>query len=291
MAIGLIMNRLELPAPPAPQPIFPLPPAPRTGPAQPTDPVTRGPRHALVSVAIGLALVLITGIGGVVASHPSKGASRPLFGGERSHAFIGRSADGEPYRWDPCSTIHYQVDLGQMDDRVLDDVNEAVRRISRASGLALEFDGIVHVSVNDLVSSGDFVTATTAGLHWSPVLIAFRSRSAMRALGVRGAYGVAMPVTTRFDAEQFVSGVVVINASAGLEDGFDRAPSMGTVLQHELGHAVGLGHILDPFQLMSPVPVVTDWGRGDLAGLEELGDAPCLDVPTAEYQAAIFPAP
>jgi hypothetical protein len=285
------MNRLELPAPPTSQPIFPLPPAPRTAPAQPMDPVTRRPRHALASVAIGLALVLITGIGAVVASHPSKGASRPLFGGERSHAFIGRSADGEPYRWDPCSTIHYQVDLGRMDDRVLDDVNEAVRRISRASGLALEFDGVVHVSVNDLVGSGDFVTATTAGLHWSPVLIAFRSRSAMRVLGVRGAYGVAMPVTTRFDADQFVSGVVMINASAGLEDGFDRAPSMGTVLQHELGHAVGLGHILDPFQLMSPVPVVTDWGRGDLAGLEELGDGPCLDVPTAEYQAAIFPSP
>ena len=285
------MNRLELPAPPASQPNFPLPPAPWTAPAQPTNPVTRGPRHALVSVAIGLALVLITGIGAVVASHPSKGDPRPLFGGERSHAFIGRSADGEPYRWDPCSTIHYQVDLGQMDDRVLDDVNEAVRRISRASGLAFEFDGVVHESVNDLVGSGDFVTATTVGLHWSPVLIAFRSGSAMRALGIRRAYGVAMPVTTRFDADQFVSGVVVINASAGLEDGFDRAPSVGTVLQHELGHAVGLGHILDPFQLMSPMPVVTDWGTGDLAGLEELGDGPCLDVPTAEVQAAIVAVP
>jgi hypothetical protein len=283
------MNRLELPAPPTSQPHLSLPPAPWTAPARPTDPLTRRPKHAWVSVAIGLALVLITGIGAVVASHPSKGDPRPLFGGERSHAFIGRSADGEPYRWDPCSTIHYQVDIGQMDDRVLDDVTQAVRRISRASGLAFEFDGVVHVSVNDLLGS-DFVTATTAGLHWSPVLIAFRSRSAMRVLGVRGAYGVAMPVTTRFDAEQFVSGIVVINASAGLEDGFDRAPSVGTVLQHELGHAVGLGHILDPFQLMSPVPVVTDWGRGDLAGLEELGDGPCLDVPTAEYQAAIFPA-
>jgi hypothetical protein len=285
------MNRLEPPAPPASQPYFPLPPAPWTAPAQPADPVTRRPTHALVSVVIGLVLVLITGIGAVIASHPSKGDPRPLIGGERSHAFIGRSADGEPYRWDPCSTIRYQVDLGQMDDRVLDDVNEAVRRISRPSGLAFEFDGVVHVSVNDLVGSGDFVTATTAGLDWSPVLIAFRSRSAMRVLGVPRAFGVAMPVTTRFDAEQFVSGVVVINASAGLEDGFDRAPSVGTVLQHELGHAVGLRHILDPFQLMSPVPVVTDWGRGDLAGLEELGRGPCLDVPTAEYQAAIVPAP
>ena len=202
----------------------------------------------------------------------------------------GSTGDGEPYRWDPCSTIHFQVDLGGVDDHVLDDVKEAVRRVSQASGLRFEFDGVVHLSVNDLLSSGDFVTAS-GGLHWSPLLIAFRSQTAMRGLGVRGAYGVAFPVTTRLDADQFVSGAVVINASAGLQDGFDRAPSVGTVLQHELGHAVGLGHILDPFQLMSPVPVVTDWGRGDLAGLEELGEGPCLDVPTAEYQAAIHPTP
>ena len=147
------------------------------------------------------------------------------------------------------------------------------------------------MAVNDLVNSGDFVTTTTEGLHWSPVLIAFRSRSAMRAMDLQRAYGAAMPVTTRFDPEQFVSGVVVINASAGLENGFDRAPSLGTVLQHELGHAVGLGHILDPFQLMSPMPIVTDWGKGDLAGLQELGEGPCLDVPTAEVQAAIVPVP
>ncbi len=104
------------------------------------------------------------------------------------------------------------------------------------------------------------MTETPGGLRWSPVLIAFRSRSAMRELGVRHALGVTFPVTSRFDAAQFVSGVVVINASAQLEEGFDRAPSVGTVVQHELGHAVGLAHILDPFQLMSPMPVVVDWG-------------------------------
>jgi len=83
----------------------------------------------------------------------------------------------------------------------------------------------------------------------------------------------------------------VINASAHLEEGFDLAPSYGTVLQHELGHAVGLAHILDPFQLMSPMPIVIDWGRGDRAGLEGLGRGPCLDVPTAERHAAIVPTP
>src|SRR5215211_3706713 len=182
------MNRTELPAAPALHPpYFPLPPAPWAAPARPAYPVTRRPMRTLAMVAVGL--------GPTLASHPSKGDPRPLFGGARSHAFIGRSHDGEPYRWDPCSTIHYQVDLGLLvDDHVLDDVKEAVRRVSLASGLAFEFDGVVQMSVGDLVGSGDFVTNTTAGLHWSPVLIAFRSRSAMRALDAAGAYGVAIPV-------------------------------------------------------------------------------------------------
>src|SRR5262245_7820560 len=57
----------------------------------------------------------------------------------------------------------------------------------------------------------------------------------------------------------------------------------------EWGHAVGLGHILDPLQLMSPMPIVSDWGAGDLAGLRRLGRGPCLDVPTAEFDAALIP--
>ena len=39
---------------------------------------------------------------------------------------------------------------------------------------------------------------------------------------------------------------------------------------------------------MRPMPIVT---KGDLAGLQELGEGPCLDVPAAEVQAAIVPVP
>ncbi len=283
------MNRLELPAPPpSSRPYFPLPPAPRMASNPP--PARRG-RQTLLTLVLGLAMILLSGVAGVVASETSRVDPGPLLGGERSHAFIGRTATGDPFRWDPCSAIHYQIDPGRVGDRIVDDVQEAVRRTSEASGLGFEFDGVVHRSVGDLLDAGSFVTEAPGGLRWSPVLIAFRSRSAMRELGVRNALGVTFPVTSRFDAAQFVSGVVVINASAHLVEGFDRAPSVGTVVQHELGHAVGLGHILDPFQLMSPMPVVVDWGRGDRAGLEELGEGPCLDVPTAELHAAIVPLP
>jgi hypothetical protein len=289
------MNRLELPPPPTARSYtsFPFPPAPRPGgPAPAFVPPRRPRRQTVVTLGVGLAMILVTGVAGVVASDRSKADRAPLFGGERSHSFIGRSADGDPFRWDPCSTIAYQIDPGKMGGWVVADVEEAVRRTGEATGLRFRFDGVVHTSVHDLLDDGSFVTdGAGGGLHWSPVLIAFRPRTAMRELGVRGALGVTFPVTSRFDADQFVSGAVVINTSAHLPRGFDLAPSVGTVVQHELGHAVGLGHILDPFQLMSPMPVVMDWGKGDLAGLHELGRGPCLDVPTAELHAAVVPLP
>ncbi|HET8525155.1 MAG TPA: hypothetical protein VFM81_00800 [Actinomycetota bacterium] len=281
------MNRLEFPPPPTAAPRLPLPPAPTI--VLPAPRAGHRSRRVPVSVAAALVFLLVTGITAVLASDPAHGRHRPLFGGARSHSFIGRASDGTPFRWDPCSTIHYQVDLGTVDDHVLEDVEEAVRRTSEASGLTFQFDGVVHGSVPDLVASGDFVTQE-GGLHWSPVLIAFRSGKALRAMGIEGALGATLPITTRFDADQFVSGVILINTDAGMLDGFGPGPSMGTTLQHEWGHAVGLGHILDPLQLMSPMPIVSDWGTGDLAGLRRLGRGPCLDVPTAEFDAAIFPS-
>ena len=60
---------------------------------------------------------------------------------------------------------------------------------SEASGLRFRFDGVVHVSVDDLLDGDSFVTEA-GGLHWSPVLIAFRSRAAMRELGVAPAESI-----------------------------------------------------------------------------------------------------
>ena len=157
------MNRLELPPPPTSQPYQPFPPAPSTSSGQPPRLRDAGDVGRCSPSRSGSCWSSSPGSGRSAPHIPRRGIRGPLFGGEPAHAFIGRSADGEPYRWDPSSTIHYQVDLGPLDDRVLADVNEAVRRVNRASGLAFEFDGFVHMAVNDLVNSGDFVTTTTAG--------------------------------------------------------------------------------------------------------------------------------
>ena len=50
------------------------------------------------------------------------------------------------------------------------------------------------------------------------------------------------------------------------------------VIEHELGHLVGLDHVNDPTQLMNPSTdgSVTTYADGDLTGLNHLGRGACF---------------
>src|SRR5262245_64193150 len=113
------MSRREFPPPPA---AISLPPPPAPTIALPARRTGRRRRRVLATIAAALVFVLVTGISTVLASDHANGERRPLFGGARSHSFIGRAADGTPFRWDPCSAVHYQVDLGTVGADVLEDV-------------------------------------------------------------------------------------------------------------------------------------------------------------------------
>ena len=68
---------------------------------------------------------------------------------------------------------------------------------------------------------------------------------------------------------RIITAEVILVASADLAPGLGPA-SWGSALLHELGHAVGLGHVRDPDEQM--FPTISDtrparWGRGDLPGL------------------------
>ena len=60
------------------------------------------------------------------------------------------------------------------------------------------------------------------------------------------------------------------------EPDFRGVPVYVPVLQHELGHVVGLDHIGDPDQMMRPSSSdVLTLQEGDLAGLAQLGQGAC----------------
>ena len=71
----------------------------------------------------------------------------------------------------------------------------------------------------------------------------------------------------------YVSGFVAVHDVDAVSPGFAFGPAFGPILQHELGHVVGLAHVLSPSEIMNPEGslVVTDWGSGDLEGLRLLG--------------------
>jgi hypothetical protein len=52
--------------------------------------------------------------------------------------------------------------------------------------------------------------------------------------------------------------------------------SMRTVMLHEIGHLLGLGHVQDPTAVMYPSDGAQgDYAAGDLRGLADAGSAPC----------------
>jgi predicted Zn-dependent protease len=69
----------------------------------------------------------------------------------------------------------------------------------------------------------------------------------------------------------------------GLDKGFNAGGSVGTLLLHELGHAVGLRHVSDDSQVMYPVIGKTSpagYAAGDRTGLAKVGrGAGCMHTP------------
>jgi hypothetical protein len=215
-------------------------------------------------------------------------AVAPLFGGSRTEAtggpgfqFLDRTDQGTPTRWNPCAPIHYVVNAELAPPGSIGDVHEAIRRISAATGISFDDEGMTdeEASVGRAVYQPD-----RYGDRWAPVLIAWvdpDDSDIPFERGDRVAAGVAVPVIppTRLE-DVYVSGWVAINADDPNPPGFAFPGQQGPVILHELGHLMGLGHVRRIGELMHPAGGgVVDFGPGDREGLRQLGaQGGCIQV-------------
>ena len=189
---------------------------------------------------------------------------------------------GRPARWDPCTPIPYVVQAGWLPDAGRADLAEALRRLSEASGLRFAAEG----DTDELPSSQrSAYQPERYGERWAPLLVGWVPAAATD-LGLGGGVqGLSLSVAVPGpDGPSLVSGQVVLDATHRLASGFGPGTTDGEVLLHELAHAVGLGHVLDPTQVMYPQTTSSEsvFGAGDRAGLAAVGaPAGCRPAPEA----------
>jgi hypothetical protein len=231
---------------------------------------------ALVATIVAGTLVIGAVAGGIDVSQNigPRGSSNDY----RFLAVIG----GQPVRWNPCEPIHYVIDPGLAPDGSVDDVHEAIAKISTATGIPFVFDGL---STEIPQRDRQPYDPATYGQRWAPVLIAWVTPSqtdiAFSGNGHDFA-AVARPLTAPDDPRQFVSGWVAVNELDPNPPGWSEPGDQGPTVLHELGHIMGLNHVPSKAELMEASGgLVTDLGPGDREGLALLGrEAGCLTEPS-----------
>jgi hypothetical protein len=189
---------------------------------------------------------------------------------------------GRPARWDPCTPIRFVVSPAWMPEHGRRDLAEALRRLSAASGLAFTDGG----NTDEVPAKGRAVHQPERyGDRWAPLLVAWAPPASTDVGLGAGVQGVSLSVAVPgSDGGHLVSGQVVLNADNRLASGFGPGATEGEVLLHELAHAVGLGHVLDPTQVMyvQTTNSESEYGAGDRAGLAAVGAAAgCHPAPAA----------
>ena len=190
---------------------------------------------------------------------------------------FARGPDAGPVGFDPCRTIHYVMRRTGMPPGGQLIVTEAMRRLSRATGLVFAYDGETDEAPH---AERPATNKPLYGDRWAPVLIAWSDPAETPDLdGDVAGLGGGVSVSAGGSPDVYVSGSLTLDALqlGGMLKLAAGPELVRAVVLHELGHVVGLGHIDDPSQLMSPdlTQAVTDYADGDLTGLAILGRGPC----------------
>ena len=181
--------------------------------------------------------------------------------------------------WDPCRPIRYVVNPAGAPPEGDALLSDALLRTADATGLQFIDVG---TTTETWSKEREAFQPDRYGERWAPVLVSWSTEQATPDLAgyIAGLAGPAS-VSGPDGRSAFVTGSVVLDAEditaiLAMPGGAAKARA---VIQHELGHLVGLGHVADRAQLMyseNSAEQTGDWGSGDLAGLNRLGRGDCF---------------
>lgn len=249
-------------------PTRPTPPSPRAG----------GPRTLTSLLVTALVLALVGGMAvlrtELVTRPRSSAADSPT-----AYVFMNTTRRGQPVTWDPCLTIELVVNSAAAPAGSETLLAEAVDRVNAASGLHLRVAGPTNQVPQPAQSARDLMSGRP-GSSRAPVLVAWTTPEVVPGLkgSVVGLGGPVHMLASTLDRERYVGGSVDLDGPqmAGIlrePNGHARARA---VVMHELAHVVGLTHVDNPTQVMVAANgTATEFGRGDVAGLQKLGSGGC----------------
>ena len=187
--------------------------------------------------------------------------------GVGSFAFMQtqRGSD-EPVAYDPCRVIEVVVNPEGAPANYDELVDTGLARTGAATGLKFTRVGL----------TDDRDVSASAFGHRRPVLIAWATPEEVPDLagdiaGIGGSVAVGPAGRMRY-----VTGKVMLDRDLFASFDADDAARAQAIVDHELGHVVGLGHVDDPGELMYEENLGrTTYGPGDREGLARLGSVDC----------------
>ena len=207
---------------------------------------------------------------------PSPLGQAPRVTGNGTYQFLQHQPGDKnsPVTYNPCEAIQVEINPEGVDDedQARDIVLSAMKNVSRATGLRLEYAG-----PSDDRPQWRSRTEPVLGRS-EPVLISFATSDEVTELegqvaGVGGSASVQ-----RHGVRTYVTGQVTLDVDT-FDDLVDQSGGLEVaraIAMHELGHLVGLAHVDDERELMDAQNHgQVDFGPGDRRGLARLGSGPC----------------